>query len=175
MVSPGKSAPLRRHWKRSGAAPTAEIENVAVVPLVMTRPCGWEVIAGGVSTVAMAVAELFAGIKSSSSAVAALVLDTCPTPVGVTSTDTVADAPAVNDPSEQLSPPPLSLQLPWLELTEINVTPAGKRFVSATPLAADGPALLTVMMNVRLLPTPTGLGDALASSARSATGTMLTA
>jgi hypothetical protein len=36
------------------------------------------------------------------------------------------------------------VQLPWLAVAEPNVTPGGSGSVSVTPVAAEGPALLTV-------------------------------
>ena len=93
LVSPGKSDPFRRHWNRRGAAPEAETENVAVAPLVTIRFCGWETMKGGASTVATTDELLFAGFKSSSTAVAVLALVTCPAPVGATTTETTVAEP----------------------------------------------------------------------------------
>jgi hypothetical protein len=36
------------------------------------------------------------------------------------------------------------LQVPWLVVTETKVTPEGNVFVATTPVAADGPLLVTV-------------------------------
>ena len=87
---------------------------------------------------------LLALVTSNSAAWAEARLVREPAAVGVTTRVTVADAPLANPPSEHVTLPPDGLQPPWLGVADTNVTPAGSTLVKSTPLAADGPALLTV-------------------------------
>jgi hypothetical protein len=99
----------------------------------------------GPVTAVVAVAVLVAGSASGSAAAAVAVLTTVPAPVALTTSCTVAVAPAARLPSAQLTgfrP----LQPPWLAVAETSVTPAGSGSVTVTPVAAPGPWLVTVIV-----------------------------
>src|SRR5438309_1261278 len=51
----------------------------------------------------------------------------------------VALAPLARLPTEQVTVPEALVQVPWLEVAETKVTPAGRVSVTVTPVAADGP------------------------------------
>jgi hypothetical protein len=68
-----------------------------------------------------------------------------PGAVAVTVTVTVELDPLLMFPKLQLMPAPPP-QLPWLAVAETNVVPAGTESVSTTPVAADGPTFVTVMV-----------------------------
>ena len=65
--------------------------------------------------------------------------------VGVTRRVIVAVAVLARLPSAQLRLL-VPLQLPWLVLTELKVTPAGSVSVSVTALAGSGPLLRTLIV-----------------------------
>ena len=54
-----------------------------------------------------------------------------------------------------------------------SVTPAGSVSVNTTPVAVDGPRLVTVMEYVSTLPALTGSGESAMSTPRSAAGLTL--
>ncbi len=60
---------------------------------------------------------------------------------------TVTEAPLASVPSAQLIEVE-PLQLPWLGVAETNVTPVGNASVRVTPVACDGPLLVTVTVYV---------------------------
>src|SRR5438270_277811 len=51
----------------------------------------------------------------------------------------VALAPEARLPTEQVTVPEALVQVPWLEVAETKVTPAGRVSVTVTPVAADVP------------------------------------
>jgi hypothetical protein len=51
------------------------------------------------------------------------------------------------------------VQVPWLGVTDTNVTPAGNVSVKLTPVAVLGPALLTLTVYVSVLAATTGSGE----------------
>src|SRR5437867_12878949 len=60
------------------------------------------------------------------------------------------------------------VDVPGDELADINVTPGGRRSKTFASDTLFGPLLVTVIVYVRLVPTPTGLGEPSWSSRRSA-------
>src|SRR5262245_6636585 len=74
-----------------------------------------------------------------------------PTPVTVATIWSVALPPLRIVPTVQT--PVVLLYAPWLGVAVTSVSPAGKRSLTATFVAVSGPALLTVIANVTLLPT----------------------
>ncbi len=88
--------------------------------------------------------ELFPGTGSVSFADTVAVLTEEPTAEGWTWMGTVAEAPLASVPSAQLigvEP----LQVPWLGVGAAkSCTPAGSASLSVTPVAGDGPLLVTV-------------------------------
>jgi len=87
---------------------------------------------------------LFAGLGSGSLAVTVAVLAGDPTATGWTWMVTVAEAPLASVPSAQLMGV-LALQVPWLVTgAEKSCTAAGSASFSVTPVAGEGPLLVTV-------------------------------
>jgi hypothetical protein len=87
------------------------------------------------------VAVLFPGTGSVSLAATLAVFVTVPAAVGVTTIVTVALAALARVPRLQLT---AAVQVPWLGVAETNVTPVGTASVKVTPVAGDGPLLVTV-------------------------------
>ena len=92
-----------------------------------------------------------------------------PATFGVTTMVTVALPPFAIVPRLQLTVAP-PVHVPCDGVAEPNVMLEGSVSVTLTPHAAFGPALVTVSVYVRLLPTVTGLGLALFVIPRSACG-----
>src|SRR5262249_12804178 len=86
----------------------------------------------------------------------------------VTTTVTVALAPEARAPSWAVTTPPDCAAVPWLEVAETNVVPAGTTSVSTAAGALLGPALVTVTLYVRSLPAMTGSGLSVLATDRSA-------
>jgi hypothetical protein len=98
-------------------------------------------------TVVLAVALLFALLGSAWVAVTLAVLVIVPPDVGaVTTIVTVADPTLAIDPKLHVTVPALWLQVPWVAVADTNTTPAGNVSVRVTPVAALGPALLTLIV-----------------------------
>ncbi len=55
----------------------------------------------------------------------------------------VAEALGAKVPSTAVAWPPCPLTVPWVVVPERKVTPAGKVSVTLTPVAVDGPPLVT--------------------------------
>src|SRR6266850_508174 len=87
------------------------------------------------------VAVLFPGAGSVSLATTLVVFVTVPVAAGLTTMVTVALAALARVPRLQLT---VVVQVPWLGVAETNVTPAGTASVRVTPVAGDGPLLVTV-------------------------------
>src|SRR5437588_4520090 len=79
-----------------------------------------------------------------------------PVTVGRTTMDRTALAEALSEPIVQVTRSLDLLAIPWLMLVEINVTPAGRRFVTVMPEAASGPMFVTVTEKVILRATTAG-------------------
>ena len=56
----------------------------------------------------------------------------------------VALAPDASEPTAQVTVPEALVQVPWEELAEPKVTPAGRVSVTTTPVAGLGPLLVAV-------------------------------
>src|SRR6202022_473247 len=69
-------------------------------------------------------------------------------------------------------PVPL-VYVPWAGVAETNASPAGRRSVICTPVASEGPLLVTVIVNVTLEPTVTVPLLAILATAMSALETTL--
>ena len=64
----------------------------------------------------------------------------------------VALAPDASVPTAQTTVPEALVQVPWVELADTNVTPAGRVSVTVAPVAVPGPLLLAVRVYVMVLP-----------------------
>jgi hypothetical protein len=100
----------------------------------------------GAVTVVVAVALLLPDTGSLSVAETVAVLLKTPTAVGVTTIVTVALRPLPSRPMVHVTVPAAWTQLPRLEVAETYVTPGGRGSVSVTPVARDGPLLVTTMV-----------------------------
>jgi hypothetical protein len=83
----------------------------------------------------------------------------------------VALAVFVIVPKAALNKLPLLVEVPWLTVADVKVNPAGNESVTTTVLAEFGPRLVTLMVNVRLLVTFNGVGEADWAMTKSATPT----
>src|SRR6266540_7400776 len=116
-------------------------------PLSLTRKAiAGTMIYDGLMLLVVIVTWLFAGFGSGGLTPPTLAVATSgPTPEGVvTTTTTAAWAPLRMVPSEQVTTPPASEQMPWEALKARLLTPGGSTFVTVTPLAWFGPRLITV-------------------------------
>jgi hypothetical protein len=95
-------------------------------------------------TVVLAVAVLFAVFGSNSLLFTLALLVITSTTVGLTTILTVAVAPLARFPTLQVTVPPDRVQLPWLGVAETKATLEGNVSVTSTPVASDGPLLVTV-------------------------------
>jgi len=120
------------------------------------------------TTVTLAMAVLFEGKGSASFAETLPVLLRVPAARGALATMlNVAVAPFASVPRLQLT---AVVQVPWLEVAETRTMPAGSVSVKVTPVAAEGPLLMTVNEKVTLLPVFTVCGVTDSVSERSAAG-----
>src|SRR6266536_4366325 len=94
---------------------------------------------------------------------------------GVTWMVMVAVPEAARSPRAQLTVPAVWLQLPWVAAAEAKLVLAGSVSVRTTPLAPEGPRLLTVAVYASVCPRSTGSGESTSLRARSATGRTVTA
>ena len=111
--------------------------------------------------------ELFAEFGSAVADVTAAVLVTNSDTVGVTETSTVTAAPPASGPRLHVTTPEA-----WPHaalLTETNDTLAGRVSTSVTPVACDGPLLVTVIEYVAAAFTTGGAGRKDCDTERSAT------
>src|SRR5262245_30128122 len=75
-----------------------------------------------------------------------------------TVTPMVAFAPLGMSPrSHAIGPCPL--QLPWLDVIDSSVTPVGRSSVSWTPIAGDGPLLVTISVYSTDVPATAASGE----------------
>lgn len=120
------------------------------------------------TTLTLATAVLFEGKGSASFAETWPVLLRVPATSGALATMlSVAVAPFASEPRLQLM---AVVQLPWLGVSETRTMPAGSVSVKVTPVAVEGPLLVTVNEKVILLPVLTVCGVAVSASERSAAG-----
>src|SRR5947209_6544742 len=96
-------------------------------------------------TVVDVLAVLLPGLGSGSLAVTLAVLLSVPASVGVTTIVTLALLSNARFPRLQATVPLACAQVPWVDVAETNLTPAGNVSVSVTPVAAEGPLFVTVM------------------------------
>jgi hypothetical protein len=102
------------------------------------------------TTVTLAMAVLFEGKGSASFAETLPVLLRVPAARGALATMlSVAVAPFASEPKLQLM---AVVQVPWLGVAETKTIPAGSVSVKVTPVAVEGPLLVTVNEKVTLLP-----------------------
>src|SRR5712664_1640369 len=98
-------------------------------------------------TVVVAVAVLFPGVGSVSFPLTlAVLLRVAPSAVvaGMPTTIViVALALGASVPMVQVTVPLAWVQVPWVEVAETNVTPVGRVSVAVTPVACEGPLLVT--------------------------------
>src|SRR6266571_3109639 len=110
-------------------------------------------MAAGVMAVVADCAELFAGSRSDSLAMTVAVLRRFPSKVGAATI--VAEAPPLTGrlPTFHATSPPAEPAMePWDNEADTKLTPAGRTFVTMTPVAAEGPRLATVIVLVMLVP-----------------------
>jgi len=120
-------------------------------------------------TVVVALALLLPAFGSLSVAVTLALLVIVPLEAGaVTAMVTVADPALAIVPRLHVTVPALWVQVPWVGVADTKPTPAGKVSVRVTPVAALGPALLTLTVYVRLPPATTGSGLSVLVTDRSA-------
>src|SRR5438128_2756248 len=105
------------------------------------------VLGTGVSAAATRVVDadavLLAGFGSDSLALTDAVLVMVPAiAAAVALMVIVALAPEARLPTEQVTVPDACVQVPWLDVAEAKVTPAGRVSVTPTPVAAEGPLLV---------------------------------
>jgi len=93
------------------------------------------------TTGVLTVAVLFVGTGSVSFAATLAVFVRVPTAVGLTRIVTVACPEFASVPRLQLT---VAVQVPWLGVAETKVTLAGTASVKVTPVAGEGPLLVTV-------------------------------
>ena len=97
----------------------------------------------GTKTVVEADALLFAEFGSDSFAEALAVSVSVPVAEVLTAIATEALEPLANVPRLQVTEP---LQVPWLGVEEINVTPEGRESERVTPVAGEGPLFITIIV-----------------------------
>src|ERR1700737_2973002 len=103
----------------------------------------------GATICVLAEAELFAVFGSVSLALTVAVLVMVPVAVGALTTMViVALAPFASGPMLHVTVPEAWVQVPWVELAETNVTPAGRESVTTTPDAPSGPLFVAVTVYV---------------------------
>src|SRR4030066_467748 len=115
-------------------------------------------VGAGLFTTVVAVALSLPATESTVTAVTVAVLLNALLPlIGVTTSVIVAEAVLAMTPRLH-DCVVVPVQLPCDGVLETNVTPAGNVSLTVTPVAVSGPALLTVMVYVRLLPAVIGSG-----------------
>jgi hypothetical protein len=125
-------------------APAREEEQLLVVsPLVSVSAFGSSIGFPLPSTTCIITTEaLFELLGSSSFAVTVAVLTTDPVPFGITTMSIMTIIPSPMSgrlPRLHVTIPYNSAQVPWLELAETKVTPAGRMSNKVTPVASRGP------------------------------------
>src|SRR5712692_6327391 len=134
--------------------------------------CDLAIVRSGAWPVIVTLALLFAATGSVSfSAVLVAVLVSEPVAVTVAVRAKVTEAPLATAPMFQ-TPVPL-VYVPWLGAAETNVRPTGSWSVIWTPVASEGPLLVTVTVNVTFEPTVTVPLLAIFATAMSARETTL--
>ena len=98
------------------------------------------------TTVVLAEAVLLVEVKSITPDVTLAVLVTAPSLMAVAVIVTVAVALLTRLPSAQLTTPLVWLEVPCVVVADTNATLAGSASVNTTPLAGDGPRLVTMMV-----------------------------
>src|SRR5262249_37853832 len=88
-------------------------------------------------------------------------------------TDAVTLPPEGTVPTEKVTTPPETLNVPWLAVADLYVRLEGKVSASVTPEALPGPELVTVMLYVTVLPSLAEAGPETVT-ARSALALVLT-
>src|ERR1700686_3124785 len=99
-------------------------------------------LSGAVTDVLVA-AELLDGLGSFWAAIALAMLLIVPAVVGLPTMVTVALVLVATAPRLHVTVV-VPVQLPWLELAETKLTAAGRASVMVTPVATEGPLLVTV-------------------------------
>ena len=124
------------------------VPNVTVIPLpngtLTLLPAGVLMVGG--LTVVGAVAQSLIELGSGSLPATQAVLVRGPTAVGVTMMVTLALRPLPRRPMVHVTVPAACTQLPRLEVADTKVTPAGRGSVRVTPVAREGPLLVTTIV-----------------------------
>src|ERR1017187_2794708 len=161
----------------NGAPPTTAVPlSVTPLPLVTTklscavvpvriapksRLAGVTTKLKEVTALSKFTAVLFARFGSGLNAPTCPIFVKTPTDGAFTRTLIVAAVPLVISWRLQTTRPKTSVtQVPWLGVAERNTTLLGGVSVTVTLNATPGPAFVTVIVYVTLLPTSTGLGEA---------------
>src|SRR5689334_22556979 len=101
-------------------------------------------VPGRSSTVVVVDPELFDGFVSVSFEVPFVVAVSEPKTLGTTTKVTVAEAPAARSFKLATTDDPWSTTVPWVELPETKLTPLTRGLERMTPVAGDGPLLVTI-------------------------------
>src|SRR5437870_1206540 len=116
-----------------------------VVPPLFSTTVASIIEAAGAATVVVVVAMLFPKYGSTPAReTVATFVSVVPATVGTTTMVMVALVAPGTVPRAHVTILPFCEQLPCEETVEVKLTLEGSRFVTNTPVAADGPALLTV-------------------------------
>jgi hypothetical protein len=118
-------------------------DELTVSPWTVKLSCSPRALPASPTNLLVNVDELLAGLGSGSLAFTLAAFEMVPLLRAVTLIDTVAPAPEASVPSEQVTVPDESAQLPWLALADTNPTPAGNVSLVVTPVAGEDPALAT--------------------------------
>ena len=108
------------------------------------KPLTCPEIDGDADTFVGSAAVLLPGVESGSFPVTVALFVNVPVVVGVTEIFMPALEPLATPPRLHVNVGLENEQLPWLGAALLNVMLAGKLSVTVTPVAADGPLLLTV-------------------------------
>ena len=138
----------------------AETRDVPGVTLIAAIPC----------TAVIAWTVLLLGLGSAALDVSAATFVRMASADWTITTFTVAEAPPASAPSAHETNPFERLYEPCEVVAETKVTPGGRRSNNCASGTPFGPLLLTVMVYVRLLATPTGSGESSMDTTRSAGG-----
>src|SRR5882724_6628736 len=115
----------------------------------------------------MEVATLLAGLVSVPSLETVAMFVRMPSAAGATMMLAIAPVWLLRLPREQITVPAIWVHVPCDALAETNAVPGGNGSDKRTPVVPSGPRLVTVAVQVKLLPTNTGLGAAAIVSPRS--------
>ena len=120
--------------------------------------------------VVTAIAELFCNAKSVATDTTLALFVKVPTLVALAVIVIVAVALLATVPRAPVIKPFVSVKPPCVVAADTNAKPVGNKSATTTPLAGDGPRLVTMIVNVTLLETNVEPPDAVLEMDKSATG-----